>query len=144
MSGRSSGGRGTAPIDHDVLEDMQSYLAPSDRFEAVEARPEGNPDAIICRFDRGYYPVTLDDVSLDIVWYRNHDFNIHYRELYADTTTWECRWDRHPNDHNDREHYHPGPDASRSDATDESYPTDWRDVLERVLRETDERRRGFW
>lgn len=89
-----------------------------------------------------YYPPGVELVSLELVWYQNNDFSIHYREVYTDGTTWECRWDRHPNSHNAREHFHPGPDAGR--ARDDSYPTDWRDVLTRVLAETDERMRAFW
>jgi hypothetical protein len=135
---------GAAPIDHDLLDDMRSYLARSDRFQGVEAKPEDNPDALVCHFDTGFYPSTLEEVFLELVWYRNNDFTIHYREDYTGGDAWECRWDRHPNSHNDREHFHPGPDASRVNARDETYPSDWRDVVERVLRETDTRRAGFW
>jgi hypothetical protein len=92
----------------------------------------------------GYYPASLDEIYLDIVWFVNNDFTIHYRELYSDDETWECRWDRHPNSHNTRGHFHAGPDAAPGDAVDVSYQTDWRDVLEGVLDETDDRMRGFW
>ena len=91
-----------------------------------------------------YYPPGVELVSLELVWYQNNDFSIHYREVYADGESWECRWDRHPNAHNEREHFHPGPNADRDNAVDESYPIDWRDVLARVLTETDERMQAFW
>ncbi len=134
----------TGAIDHDILDDILSYLDRSDRFRGVEAEPEDDPDSITCRYDLGFFPASVEEVYLQITWYETGDFNIHYRELYHDGATWECRWDRHPNDHNTREHYHPGPDATRAAARDASFPQDWRDVLERVLREIDARMRSFW
>jgi len=139
-----TGSGGTGPIDHDILEDITSYLARSDRFQRVEAKPDDQPDKITCYFARGYFPAAVDEVSLQIVWYETGDFTIHYRELYQDGETWECRWDRHPNNHNTRAHYHPGPDAVRADAQVDSFPLDWRDILERILREIDARIEMFW
>jgi len=131
-------------VSSDILDDIRSYLVRSRRFEQVECEPAHSPTSLRCYFDTGYYPTALEEVYLDIVWFTNSDFTIHYHEWYSDGETWECRWDRHPNSHNNREHFHSGPDATRANAVDASYPTDWRDVLERVLTETDERMRGFW
>jgi len=127
-----------------VLRDMQSYLVRSSRFERVDCEPEPSPNSLKCYFDMGYYPPHLEAVYLDVTWFTNNDFSIHYQEVYTDGEKWNCRWDRHPNTHNSREHFHPGPDADRSDAVDESYPVDWRYVIEHVLIETEERMRGFW
>lgn len=139
-----AGSSESAAVDHDVLEDITDRLATTDRFRYIETEPEDNSDSIRCSFDTDYYPPDLRDAYLDITWYKNGDFTIHYQELYTDGDEWKCRWDRHPNDHNTREHFHPGPDAARDAAQNDSYPTDWRDVLERVIDETDERMRGFW
>jgi len=108
------------------------------------ADPEETPGSLVCQFDTGFYPAVVDEAYLDIVWYENGDFNLHYREQYTDGNGWECRWDRHPNPHNARSHFHPGPDASRDEASDTLFATDWRDVLTGVLAEIDERMESFW
>jgi hypothetical protein len=79
---------------------------------------------------------------LELTWVQNGDFSIHYHEDH-DTSTFDHRWDRHPSEHNTREHIHPGPDAP-TPGEDTEHPTDWRDVLSMVLDETENRRRGFW
>ena len=57
--------------------------------------------------------------------------------------SWECRWDRHPNDHNTRDHYHPPPDAP-TPGEDADFPNEWRDVLSTVLSRLDNRIKVFW
>lgn len=135
--------RDSAPVDFDVLDDMRSYLARSDRFESVEWRPDYAPDSIVCVYDGGLYPTSVEGAFLQITWFENDDFNAHYQENWGDAGERKCRWDRHPNDHNDREHYHPLPDAA-TPGTDESFPRSWRDVVSRVLGEIDERIEAFW
>jgi hypothetical protein len=76
------------------------------------------------------------------VWYENGDFSIHYDESH-DRGTFDHRWDRHPSEHNDRDHVHPGPDAP-TPGEDTTHPEDWRDVLSTVLRRVETRQRGFW
>lgn len=71
------------------------------------------------------------------------DFTVHYSEQYGSGELWECRWDRHPNEHDSREHVHPPPNAATPGA-DAEYATDWRDVLARVLGALDERVQSFW
>ena len=89
-----------------------------------------------------YYP---DDVSAHFVirWYRNDDFNIHYQEHRQDNV-WQCRWDRHPNAHNSRDHLHPPPAASNTDAKDAEWPNDHRDVCRHVLDYVRTRIESLW
>lgn len=89
-----------------------------------------------------YYPTPVDDASLAVHWYTNDDFKIHYRDVRSDRT-WECRWDRHPNPHNSRDHFHPPPTAPTS-GEDASWPTDHRDVLALVLEEIEQRIADLW
>jgi len=140
MAGSS---RDSAPIDFDVLDDMRTYLRKSNRFADVEWRPSYAPDSLVCIYDPGFYPVSVEDSSLKITWYKNDDFNIHYQENWASGEQRKCRWDRHPNDHNTRDHYHPLPDAA-TPGTDESYPRNWKDILSSVLSEIDGRIEAFW
>lgn len=134
---------GTGPVDPEILDRIAQRLTASDRFSTVAVQPDSAPNAVLADFERQYYPATVSRVYLQIRWFTTDDFSIHYVEQYTDGEMWECRWDRHPNDHNTREHLHPPPDAA-TPGTDATYPADWRDVLARVLNRLDERIHAFW
>jgi hypothetical protein len=89
-----------------------------------------------------YYPGAVS-VRVEIRWYRNDDFNVHYQEERQDNA-WKCRWDRHPNAHNSRDHFHPPPSASRTDAENAQWPDDHRDVIRLVLDRITERIETLW
>ncbi len=89
-----------------------------------------------------YYPGERA-ARFGIRWYRNDDFSVHYQEQRPDGV-WNCRWDRHTNPHNARDHFHPPPKASRTDAVDDQWPTDHRDVSRLVLDFVEERVTTLW
>ncbi|ELZ01034.1 hypothetical protein [Natrialba aegyptia] len=89
-----------------------------------------------------YYPNEAS-ARFEIRWYRNDDFNFHYQEQRRDSD-WKCRWDRHPNAHNSRDHFHPPPAASRTDAENAQWPDDHRDVSRLVLDRIEERIEMLW
>jgi len=89
-----------------------------------------------------YYPNGLS-ARLEIRWYRNDDFNVHYHEERRDSA-WKCRWDRHPNVHNSRDHFHPPPTASRTHAEDAQWPLDHRDVSNLVFDRIENRIETLW
>ncbi len=131
-----------ASIDFDRLAVITERLASDTRFERIEEQPEFAPDRIVCVYGSGFYPSSVHHARLEIVWFENDDFSIHYHEEH-ENGTFNHRWDRHPSDHNARGHVHPGPDAP-TPGIDESHPPDWRDVLSTVLTEIEERQRTFW
>jgi hypothetical protein len=131
--------RETGAIDYDVLDRIGKYLERSDRFGEVSYQPEYAPNSIVAEFDRGFLPPSIEQPSLQIRWYDTDDFDIHYLEQYGEGESWECRWDRHPNEHNSRGHFHPPPDADKP-GDDENFPSGWRDVMTVVVRELDQRR----
>ncbi len=133
----------TGPIDSTLLDRIGTHLSRSARFDAVQTRPEYAPNAVVAAYDLGYFPGGVTRASLRIRWFETDDFSIHYAEQYRSGRSWECRWDRHPNDHNSREHFHPPPDA-RTPGTDDTYPDEWRAVLATVLTRLDERIESFW
>jgi hypothetical protein len=130
-----------APIDRAVLERMRTRFAGHRMFDSVEIVEAGKLHLYI-ELSGDYYP---DEISaqFEIRWYRNDDFNIHYQEKWPDSV-WKCRWDRHPNKHNSREHFHPPPDASRTNAEDAQWPPDHRDVCHRVLDYIESRIETLW
>ena len=131
------------PIDTEILDRIAAHLARSDRFNDIQTQPEYAPNAVIADYDLGYFPSGVERAYLRIRWFETDDFSIHYSEQYQTNNEWECRWDRHPNDHNTREHFHPPPDAL-TPGDDEDYPDDWRDVLATVLTDLDDRIKAFW
>jgi hypothetical protein len=134
-------GGGPAPIDRPVLEWLRSRLAGTRTFESAEIVTDGKVHLHAALSD-DYYPGRTN-ASLDIRWYRNDDFSIHYRETRSDGT-WQCRWDRHPNAHNARDHFHPPRDASQTEAEDAHWPADHRDVIGPVLDRIEERIDSLW
>lgn len=130
-------------VDTDVLERIARRLQGSSRFGEVEPRPEYAPNSVLAEYDMGYFPSSVDRAYLRIRWFETNDFNVHYSEQYHDETLWECRWDRHPNEHNSREHFHPPPEAA-TPGEDKNYSSDWRNVLTAVLQELDARVQAFW
>lgn len=133
---------GGAPVDFDRLDAVAERLSTDARFSRVDAQPEYAPDRLICVYDDRFYPSEVRAARLEIEWFENGDFSIHYHEGRADRS-FDHRWDRHPSDHNTRDHVHPGPDAL-TPGDDAGHPTDWRDVLSLVLGEIDDRQRAFW
>jgi hypothetical protein len=91
------------PLDVDILDRIGQRLAGSDRFSTVAVQPESARDSVVAEFDLGFYPAAVERAYLQIRWFQTDDFSVHYLEAYASRETWECRWDRHPNDHNTRE-----------------------------------------
>ncbi len=131
------------PIDMELLDRIAAHLARSNRFDDVQTRPEYAPNAVIADYDLGYFPGGVTRAYLQIRWFETNDFSIQYSEQYQTDNEWECRWNRHPNDHNTREHFHPPPDAL-TPGEDVDYPIDWRDVLATILTDLDDRIKAFW
>lgn len=143
MPEEGTGDRSAASVDFDLLDRMGRRLRPSARFQTVELRPLYAPDSLVAEYDLGYFPPGVDRADLRIRWYENDDFHVHYSERHDDGRRWQCRWDRHPNNHNTRDHFHPPPDAT-TPGRDEDFPRDWRDVLTTVLRALDRHIEAYW
>jgi hypothetical protein len=133
----------TGPIDAEILDRIATHLARSARFDDVRVRPSYAPNAVVADYDLGYFPGGITRAYLRIRWFETDDFSIHYSEQYRTRDSWECRWDRHPNDHNTREHFHPPPDTP-TPGEDSDYPVEWRKVLATVLTRLDNRIEAFW
>lgn len=133
---------GGAPVDFDRLDVIDERLGADDRFERTIRNPAYAPERLVCVYSPRWYPATVETARLELVWFENGDFSIHYHETHPDGT-FDHRWDRHPSTHNTRDHVHPGPDAP-TPGVDTSHPADWRDVLAMVLGEIEERQRAFW
>jgi hypothetical protein len=131
-----------APIDFARLDAIRERIATDERFARIDEQPEVAPDRLVCVYESDFYPESVQTARVEFVWFENGDFSIHYHEDH-EAGAFDHRWDRHPSDHNTRDHVHPGPDAP-TPGEDASHPSDWRDTLSLVLTEIEERQRAFW
>ena len=126
-----------APIDEAILQAVARTLRTDDRVEEVvfvSGEETDDHKHLAVTLDSTRYPELIREARLEIQWYRNDGFNIHYTETHADDTgrdVWQCRWDRQSSAHSTREHFHPPPDAG--EPTDTHFPNDYRNVLSMVL-----------
>lgn len=100
----------TGPPDRQTLRLLEQQLA-SDPL-VVETRFEPGPyepRLLQGELDAHRYPDSVTVVRVDIRWFIPDDFSMHYVEQRTDDSTRECRWDRHPNPHNTRVHFHEPP-----------------------------------
>ena len=135
-------GGSPAPIDRPILELLQRRLRTTTQVSRATITDASGHLALDVVFTPSYYPETVEDARLSVRWYTNDDFKLHYREEHADHA-WECRWDRHPNPHNTRDHFH-SPPAAPTPGEDASWPGDHRDVVALVLGEVEARIAELW
>lgn len=133
---------GGAPVGFDRLDRIYDRLAGDERFARIERQPPTMSDQPVCAYDDRLAPSSVDRATLEVVWFENDEFSIHYHETHEDGS-FDHRWDRHPSGYNIHDHVHPGPDAPTPEQ-DATHPTDWCDVLTEVLAAVDERQRVFW
>lgn len=144
MAGPDDDPRSEPPprIDRAVLEDVRDRLRTASQFATatiVVTEGQTRLEAII---DPHFDPPAVERRLLDVRWYTNDDFRIHYQEEWPDQT-WMERWDRHPSEHNARDHFHPPPSAA-TPGKDRSWPADYRDVLSLVLSSLADHHDAIW
>lgn len=75
------------------------------------APDELSPRYLELRLDADQFPPSVGAVRLDVQWFEDGDYAIHYVESRADERL-QCRWDRHRKPGAPNRHFHPPPDAS--------------------------------
>ncbi len=135
-------GGSPAPIDCPILEFLQTRLQATRQIQRAAVTDVSGHLELHVVFAPPYYPTAVDEAQLTVRWYTNDDFKLHYREQYADHA-WECRWDRHPNPHDTRDHFHLPPTAP-TPGEDASWPDDHRNVVALVLDEIEDRIATLW
>ena len=103
----------TGPPDRQTLRLLERVLGDEPVVVGTEFDPDGyEPRLLRVHLDDGRYPAAVTAVRLDVRWFTTGDFSMHYLETGEDGDRWECRWDRHPNSHDDRLHFHRPPDGN--------------------------------
>jgi hypothetical protein len=131
-------------VDEATLRYLARALGRRSEVRRTSLFPTTKLESLVVTLDVEYYPEQIDAVSLEIRAYTNGDFHVSYHETRAGARR-GCRWDRHDQPHNARDHYHPLPDAGTAAAVDRNYATDLTRVLEEtVLPWVDERVGTLW
>ena len=106
------GPNSTGPPDRQTLRLLERILADEPLVEATAFEPDAyEPQLVRASVDAGRYPASVEAARFDIRWFASGDFSIHYVEIASADAYWECRWDRHPNPHSARTHFHRPPDG---------------------------------
>ncbi|MFC7043313.1 hypothetical protein [Halonotius sp. GCM10025705] len=120
-------GGSTGPPDRQTLRLLERQCATTPLVTNTEFQPSATePRRLMATLDTDAFPETVATARLDIRWFTTGDFSLHYIETTTDGKQWECRWDRHPNSHNTRLHFHQPPDAEavRDLSLDSQHPLD--------------------
>lgn len=127
------------PLDIATLEVMGRRATSHPLVARWRFRPDGiSPRVLELEFDTGQYPDEVNEARLDVRWFEDGAYTVHYLEIRGDDV-WQCRWDRHPKPEAPMAHFHPPPDAGvdiEPSMLEESHPLD---VLFSVLAWLEER-----
>lgn len=114
---------GTQPVAEATLRYLARILGRQQEVSGTALFPANKQETLIIAFDSEYYPDHVEDARLELRVYTNGDFHISYIETYLGEVR-RCRWDRHDQDHTRRDHFHPFPTATTTDAEDRDFPAD--------------------
>lgn len=103
----------TGPPDRQTLRLLERHLAADPLVDETAFEPDAyEPQHLRAQLDVGRYPESIAAARLDVRWYTTDDISVHYVEAHDDGERWECRWDRLPNPHYSRLHFHQPPAAT--------------------------------
>lgn len=123
----------SGPLDVAILRALAQRALSHPLVEDWEFQPDtAIPRSLEIRLDMTQYPSAVDDIRLDVRWFENDDYTVHYVEM-RDDTVWQCRWDRHPKPGEPRAHFHPPPDAADAVEPSSLSGTHYLDVVFGVL-----------
>ena len=108
-----SPGGSTGPPNRQTLRLLERQCATTPLVADTGFQPSATePRRLVATFDTDAFPEPVATARLDIRWFTTGDFSLHYVEATTDGDQWECRWDRHPNPHSARLHFHEPPDGT--------------------------------
>jgi len=134
----------TGPPDRQTLRVLERRLADDSLVSRTAFESDSDePRELRAHIDTERFPPSIEGARLDCRWFTTGDFSIHYVETTTGGAHWECRWDRHPNSHNSRLHFHRPPDGT--DIIDIELPsTHPIDVISTVVAAVEDRIEQLW
>lgn len=138
----------TADTSQTVAEATLRYLARvlggQQEVSGTSLFPPNKQETLVVAFNSEFYPARVEDVRLELRVYTNGDFHLSFVETCLGEVR-RCRWDRHDQDHNTRDHFHPFPTATTTDAEDRDFPADVSTLLRsRILPWVEDRLGTIW
>jgi hypothetical protein len=114
-------------VDEATLRYLKQVLAGQREVEETSLFPQNKQESLVVHLDSDSYP---DDISarLEIRLYTDGEFHVSYLEDNLGELR-RCRWDRHEQDHSARDHFHPLPVASTTEAEDRAFPDEMTALL---------------
>ena len=122
----------TQKVDEELLRYLARVLASLDEVQTTSLFPANKQETLLVHLNVDYYPDAIDDVRFELRVYTSGNFHVSYIETYLGEIQ-RCRWDRHEQNHNTRDHFHPFPAAGTSNAEDRDFPADVTALLETVV-----------
>jgi len=119
-------------VNESLLAHLQSLLSRLPAVKTTSLFPAHNQESLLIDLETAAYPEEIEEIRLEIRAYTNGEFHISYIKLHLGERR-QCRWDRHDQPHNSRDHFHPLPDASTAAAEDRTFPQDLTAVLRTVV-----------
>lgn len=99
------------PLDVNTLRTMARRARSHDLVVQWRFRPDTiSPRVLELQLDVERYPDAIEAVRVDVRWFEDGTYTIHYLETGPDHE-WQCRWDRHPKPEAPEAHFHPPPAA---------------------------------
>lgn len=132
-----------ADLNEELMRVIGTRLGKHDFIDHVDVFPAEKPDRIVAEFTEGLFPDVVTAAWFELRLRLNDDINMVYIEDWSGER-WECRWDRHENDHNTREHFHPPPTVTTAAAIDIDLPLDPNLSVHIALQFIEDRIRGLW
>lgn len=134
-----------APDDSAVLERFRERARDHPLVASTTAeRTGGAITTLILVLDADQYPEGVGAARLEVQWYENGEYNVHYREDRG-LDEWQCRWDRLPNPHAAYAHFHRPPRADADDVVDApNAPDHPHEMLSRTLANVRDRIADCW
>lgn len=103
-------------LDVPTLQTLGQRAVSHNPVESWSFDPSGlSPRLLRIHLDSSAYPDAVDAARLDVRWFTNDDYSVHYLETAGEDDRFQCRWDRHPKTDAPRSHFHPPPDADGVD-----------------------------
>lgn len=131
-------------VDEELLRHLRGVFGGLRAVSQASCFPSNRQESLVVTLDTGYYPEAIEQVRLEVRAYANGEFHVSYHETHLGARR-HCRWDRHEQDHNSRDHFHPLPTASTTAAADRAFPRDVTMVLrQHVLPWIERRRAELW
>ena len=125
-------GDGPRQVNEALLDHLQSIFGRLSSVSRVSLFLPNKQESLVIEFETAAYPESIGAVRLEVRAYTNGDFHVSYLETHIGELR-QCRFDRHDQNHNSRDHFHPLPDASTGDAQDREFPTDLTTVIRDVV-----------